>query len=48
MGDMLFNSFKIMQQSITRQALRYQPPDILIKPESPGCVWRISIVLTRY
>lgn len=36
MSDMLFNSFKIMQQSITRQALRYQPPDILIKPEAPG------------
>lgn len=36
MSDMLFNSFKIMQQSITRQALRNQPPDILIRPEAPG------------
>ena len=36
LSDMLFNSFKIMQQSITRQALRHQAPDILLKPEALG------------
>ncbi|HHX35768.1 MAG TPA: patatin-like phospholipase family protein, partial [Gammaproteobacteria bacterium] len=36
LSDMLFNSFKIMQQSITRQALRNEPPDILLKPEAPS------------
>lgn len=36
LSDMLFTSFKIMQQSITRQALRHQPPDILLRPVVPG------------
>lgn len=34
--DMLFNSFKIMQQTMIRQALRQRPPDIYIKPETRG------------
>lgn len=35
-SDILFNSFKIMQQSITRQALDNRPPDILLRPIAPG------------
>ncbi|MGM0537008.1 MAG: patatin-like phospholipase family protein [Pseudomonadota bacterium] len=35
-ADMLFNSFKIMQQAIIRQALRHQPPDIYLRPETRG------------
>ncbi|WP_280552773.1 patatin-like phospholipase family protein [Halomonas sp. 25-S5] len=34
--DMLFNSFKIMQQTIIRQALRHQPPDLYLRPETQG------------
>ncbi len=51
LSDMLFNSFKIMQQSITRQALRHQPPDILLKPEAPSVrlphFHRINEILTQ-
>ena len=49
--DMLFNCFKIMQQSITRQALRHHPPDILLTPEAPGVrlphFHRINEILTQ-
>ena len=34
--DMLFNSFKIMQQAIIRQALHHRPPDIYLRPETRG------------
>ncbi|WP_280546207.1 patatin-like phospholipase family protein [Halomonas sp. 11-S5] len=36
LSDMLFNSFKIMQQTIIRQALRHQPPDLYLRPETQG------------
>ncbi len=36
LSDTLFTSFKIMQQAITRQALRRQAPDILLRPEALG------------
>ena len=51
LSDMLFNSFKIMQQAITRQALRHQPPDILLSPQAPGVrllhFHRINEILTH-
>lgn len=51
LSDMLFNSFRIMQQAIARQALRYQPPDIYLKPEAQGVrllhFHRINEVLTQ-
>lgn len=51
LSDMLFTSFKIMQQAITRQALRYQPPDILLSPQAPGVrllhFHRINEILTH-
>ena len=34
--DMLFNSFKITQKAIIRQSLRYQPPDLYLRPETRG------------
>ncbi|MDW7747618.1 patatin-like phospholipase family protein [Halomonas sp.] len=34
--DMLFNSFKIMQQAIIRQALHHRPPDLYLRPETRG------------
>jgi len=34
--DMLFNSFKIMQQAIIRQSLRHRPPDLYLHPEARG------------
>lgn len=34
--DLLFNSFEIMQQSILREQLEQDRPDIYIKPELPG------------
>ncbi|QEY58050.1 patatin-like phospholipase family protein [Pseudomonas sp. C27(2019)] len=50
LSDMLFTSFKIMQQAITRQALRHQPPDILLSPQAPGVrllhFHRINEILT--
>ncbi|EWG99221.1 patatin-like phospholipase family protein [Halomonas sp. BC04] len=36
LAEMLFQSFKIMQQSITRQSLRRHAPDLYLKPESHG------------
>ncbi len=32
--DMLFNTFQIMQQSLTAKAVRHAPPDIYLKPEA--------------
>jgi NTE family protein len=34
--DMLFNSFKIMQQAIIRQSLHHRPPDLYLRPETQG------------
>jgi NTE family protein len=34
--DMLFNSFKIMQQTIIRESLRHRPPDLYLHPEARG------------
>lgn len=34
--DMLFNSFKIMQQAIIRLALQQDPPDLYLRPETRG------------
>jgi len=36
LSDMLFNSFKIMQQAIIRQSLRHRPPDLYLRPETRG------------
>ncbi|MCK9535468.1 MAG: patatin-like phospholipase family protein [Pseudomonas sp.] len=51
LSDMLFNSFKIMQQAITRQALHHQPPDILLRPQAPDVrllhFHRINEILTH-
>ncbi len=51
LSDMLFTSFKIMQQAITRQVLRHQPPDILLSPQAPGVrllhFHRINEILTQ-
>lgn len=51
LSDMLFTSFKIMQQAITRQVLRHQPPDILLSPQAPGVrllhFHRINEILTH-
>jgi len=47
--DMLFNSFKIMQQAIIRQSLRHRPPDLYLHPEARGVrllhfnrIWRAA------
>lgn len=34
--DMLFNSFKIMQQAIIRLSLQQRPPDLYLRPETQG------------
>lgn len=51
LSSMLFNSYKIMQQVITRQALRQQPPDVLLRPTAPGVrllhFHRINEILTQ-
>jgi len=36
LSDMLFNSFKIMQQAIIQQSLQHRPPDLYLRPEAPG------------
>jgi len=34
--DMLFNTFKIMQQSLTAKAVRHAPPHVYLRPEARG------------
>ncbi|MCG6657568.1 patatin-like phospholipase family protein [Halomonas campisalis] len=34
--DLLFKTFEIMQQSITRQMVRHQPPDLYLQPDVAG------------